>query len=62
MVIFKLKDYLNEVIRELKKVTWPSKQQTANKTILVLVVGILLAIYLGGLDFFLQQLAVQLFN
>jgi preprotein translocase subunit SecE len=58
----KIKNYFNEVIQELKKVTWPSKKQTANKTILVLVVSLLLAIYLGGLDFLFQQLAAKLFN
>lgn len=42
--------YLQEVIRELKKVSWPSREQTVQKTVLVLVVSALLAVYLGGLD------------
>lgn len=48
--------YLKEVARELKKVSWPSREQTINKTILVVVVSLLLAAYLGGLDFLFQQL------
>lgn len=42
--------YLQQVIRELKKVDWPSRDQTVQKTGLVLIVSVLLAIYLGGLD------------
>ncbi|MBT4358873.1 MAG: preprotein translocase subunit SecE, partial [Candidatus Pacebacteria bacterium] len=49
-----------EVVRELKKVTWPSRKQTINKTTLVIAISILLAIYLGGLDFIFQKLAEAL--
>lgn len=48
--------YFNEVIQELKKVTWPSKQQTIDMTILVLVVSVIIAIYLSGLDYIFKQL------
>ena len=49
--------YFKEVIRELKKVSWPSRKQTVNKTMLVIVISLLLAVYLGGLDFMFQKLA-----
>lgn len=52
--------YFKEVARELKKVTWPSKKQTVNKTILVISVSLLLALYLGGLDFMFQRLTEAL--
>ena len=52
--------YLKEVVRELKKVSWPSRKQTVNKTILVIVISMLLAIYLGGLDFIFQKLTEAL--
>jgi preprotein translocase subunit SecE len=48
--------YFKEVVRELKKVSWPSRKQTVDKTVLVIVISILLAIYLGGLDFLFQKL------
>ena len=48
--------YFQEVVRELKKVSWPSRKQTVDKTILVLVISTLLAVYLGGLDFLFQKL------
>ena len=52
--------YLKEVVRELKKVSWPSRKQTVNKTTLVIVISMLLAIYLGGLDFIFQKLTEAL--
>ncbi len=45
-----IKKYLEEVIKELKKVSWPSKKQTIDKTILVVSVTIVVALYLGILD------------
>ncbi|HPS40497.1 MAG TPA: preprotein translocase subunit SecE [Candidatus Woesebacteria bacterium] len=52
----KIKKYFKEVITELKQTTWPSKDATKNMTLLVIVVAILLALYLGGIDFFLQKI------
>ncbi|MBU0576383.1 preprotein translocase subunit SecE [Patescibacteria group bacterium] len=49
--------YLREVVHELKKVSWPSRKQTVNKTILVIAVSTILAVYLGGLDLLFQKLA-----
>jgi preprotein translocase subunit SecE len=43
--------YLRESRIELKKVTWPSREQTVNLTIVVLVVCIALALFLGALDY-----------
>ena len=54
--------YLKEVARELKKVSWPSRKQTVSKTILVIVIGTLLAIYLGSLDFLFQKLIEALIS
>jgi preprotein translocase subunit SecE len=52
--------YFREVVRELKKVSWPSRKQTVNKTTLVIAISILLAVYLGGLDFMFQKLTETL--
>ncbi|MBU0578792.1 preprotein translocase subunit SecE [Patescibacteria group bacterium] len=48
--------YFKEVVRELKKVSWSSRKQTVNKTMLVIAVSTLLAVYLGGLDLLFQKL------
>ena len=50
-----IKKYITEVLQETKKVSWPSKEQTINKTMLVMVVGAAVALYIGGLDLVLQK-------
>ena len=52
----KIKEYFREVISQLKQTTWPSKEKTKNMTLLVILVATLLAIYLGGIDFLLQEI------
>ena len=42
--------YLREVRFELKKVNWPTRQETLYYTLTVVVVCILAVIFLGGLD------------
>jgi preprotein translocase subunit SecE len=48
--------YLSEVTEEVKKVTWPSRQQTIDMTILVVGVSLLIGVYIGTLDFLFQEL------
>jgi preprotein translocase subunit SecE len=48
--------YLRDSRIELKKVTWPSREQTVNLTIVVLVVCIAIALFLGGLDYLFASL------
>lgn len=57
-----LKKYIGQVVAELKKVTWPTKKQTLNKTILVVVVSAIVALYISGVDFVLQALMRLLMN
>lgn len=44
-------NFLNEAKAELKKVNWPSKEQTINYTLIVIGISIAVAIFLGGLDY-----------
>ncbi|MEC9396951.1 MAG: preprotein translocase subunit SecE [Myxococcota bacterium] len=43
--------YLSEVIMELKRVTWPSLDETRRSTIVVIVFTILLSTYLATFDY-----------
>lgn len=52
----KVISYLKEVVLELKKVSWPDKQQTIDKTVLVIIVSAVMALYIGGLDLLFQQM------
>jgi len=43
--------YLRETRGELKHVSWPTQKQTTIFTILVILISIVTALYLGLLDF-----------
>ncbi len=47
----KLIDYLKASIEEMKKVTWPTKKETYNYTLLVVGISLSVALFLGALDF-----------
>ncbi|MBS3754416.1 MAG: preprotein translocase subunit SecE [Desulfobacterales bacterium] len=48
--------FLREVKVELSKVTWPSRKETVGTTAVVLVFVIIIAIFLGAVDFVLSNL------
>jgi len=50
------RDYLREVIVELKKVIWPSRKETMGSTAVVLVIVGLAAVFLGIVDLILSRL------
>jgi preprotein translocase subunit SecE len=54
---FHISRYLSEVSEELKKVTWPTREQTVEKTILVIVVSVFVGAYIGLLDYLFTQAA-----
>jgi preprotein translocase subunit SecE len=43
--------YLKETRAELRKVSWPTRQQATNLTLIVLAVTVAMAIFLGTIDF-----------
>lgn len=47
------------IIDELRKVVWPSRQETANLTVVVLVVAIAVGIFLGAIDFGLNRVVEE---
>ena len=53
--IGKAKQFLAEARQEIKKVTWPNKQQTMNSTWVVLAVTFILAAFLGLVDLVLSK-------
>ena len=48
--------YLTEVREELRRVSWPTRQQTLQKTSIVIVVSIIVGTYIGVLDFAFTRL------
>lgn len=53
-MIVKIKNYFVEAIGEMKKVVWPTKQQTINYTLLTIVLSIGVAVFFGILDYTLN--------
>ena len=47
----KITNYLQESVAEMKKVTWPTKKETYNYTILVIAISLGVALFLGILDY-----------
>jgi len=54
--IEKAVQFLREVKIELKKVTWPSRKQTIGSTVVVIILVIVIAIFLGIVDMALSSL------
>jgi preprotein translocase subunit SecE len=54
------KQFLREVKTELKKVTWPSRNDTLSATLVVLVAVFIIAIFLGIVDSGLSNLIKEL--
>ena len=46
----KIKKFLKEVNAELRKVTWPTKDELIGSTIVVVVVSLVIAIFIGIVD------------
>jgi len=46
----KLINYIKESFGELKKVSWPSKDELVMSTVILIVFVILVAIFLGAVD------------
>lgn len=50
-IIESIKNYFIGSYAEMKKVTWPTKKETYNYTLLVIVISLAIAAFLGILDY-----------
>ncbi|MEA1926369.1 MAG: preprotein translocase subunit SecE [Patescibacteria group bacterium] len=46
----KIISFVREAYEELRKVSWPSRKQTINYTIVVIIASLVVATFLGVLD------------
>ncbi|HCQ04803.1 MAG TPA: preprotein translocase subunit SecE [Candidatus Latescibacteria bacterium] len=53
-------DFLREVKAELTKVNWPSQSELTGSTTVVIVLTIILAVFVGFIDFMLSALLSRL--
>ncbi len=55
-VIDVFRDYLRDVIAELKKVVWPSRKETLGSTAVILIIVAISGLFLGFVDLVLSKL------
>jgi preprotein translocase subunit SecE len=49
-VVQRIRRYIEESIAELRKVTWPTREQVRNLTVLVFVVSAAVGVYIAFFD------------
>ena|SRR3989344_5688326 len=54
--------FFTEVIGELKKVTWPSREETLKLTAVVIALSVIVGVFIGGLDALLVQVQKIVFK
>lgn len=53
-----LQRYFRETIGELRKVSWPTRQEATSLTIVVLIVIVVMSAFLGIMDFLYSRLFI----
>ena len=48
--------FFRETRDELKKVVWPTRQETIRLTLVVIIISLIVGLFLGGLDFIFVKL------
>ena len=57
-----ISSYFREVIAELRKAVWPTREETRRLTIMVIIVSTTVGAVLGGFDYGFTQLADVFFG
>jgi preprotein translocase subunit SecE len=53
--VTRIRRYFDEVWSELRKVSWPTREQVRNLTVLVFAISLVVGIYISILDAFFQN-------
>jgi len=53
--IGRVKEFVQEVLDEFRKVTWPTRQELVNATVVVIAVTVVVAFFLGAVDIVLAR-------
>lgn len=56
-VVERVQRYLREVMVELRKTTWPTKQELLNSTKVVIGAVVVVGVYLAAVDFLLTNIS-----
>jgi preprotein translocase subunit SecE len=61
-MIERLKTFLQETRTEIKKVTWPTKQELKDSTRVVIIASFLLTVFIGAVDQILSRIVKLIFQ
>jgi preprotein translocase subunit SecE len=61
-MVTRIREFVQDVLVEFRKVTWPSRQELINSTTVVIVVTVVLAFFLGGVDIGLTKLVERILH
>ena len=50
-MVQRIRRYVEESVSELRKVTWPTREQVRNLTVLVFVISAAMGVYIAFFDF-----------
>jgi preprotein translocase subunit SecE len=59
-LIDKIVGFFNEVIEQVKKVTWPNRKEVMGSTVVVITFILIIAIFTGLIDFVLSIVLARL--
>jgi preprotein translocase subunit SecE len=54
--------YYRETVGELRKVSWPTREEATNLTSITLVVIVVMSAFFGSLDYLFNQLFAMIFS
>jgi preprotein translocase subunit SecE len=54
--------FIKEVVAELKKVTWPTREDTMKLTAVVIALSVIVGVFIGGLDAILVHIQKLIFK
>jgi preprotein translocase subunit SecE len=57
----RLFDYIRDTKGEMKHVTWPTRNQVIGYTVIILLISVVLALYLGFFDYLFTQVIDRFF-
>ncbi len=57
----KIVNFVNDVVKEMKKVTWPTKEELKESTTVVIVVCLIIAAFTYAIDMTVTQIFKGLF-
>ena len=56
----RVQEFIREVLAEFRRVTWPTRQELINATVVVVAVTVLLAFFLGAVDVALARIVERI--